>query len=84
MTKRITTNHPQDEAEVERILTALPESQRRVIERYFGFATEASIEVEMQRAAERNLFGSLAEYEKALEGTGKTPRYLAIKAVLGQ
>ena len=83
MTKRIATNHPQDEAKVERILTALPESQRRVIERYFGFATEASIEVEIQRAADRNLFKSVAEYEAALEGAAQSARFLAISEILG-
>ena len=69
--------------EVERILATLPEAQRRVIEDYFGFASEASIELEIQRASERNLFASLAEYEEALKGMGQTPRSLAIAEILG-
>ncbi len=78
-----TTTRQEEAAEIERILTAMPETQRRCIERFFGFITEASIEVEIQRASERNLFGSVAEYEKALQATGQSARSLAVAEILG-
>ncbi len=70
---------------IDKILSALPRHQRRPIEDYFGFISEASISEEIVMNMEAHGFTSIAEYEAALTqaGTGQTPRSLAIAELMG-
>lgn len=72
-------------AEIELTLAALPPEQRRPIERYFRFISEASIDEEISLAMQRQGFENLEDYEKALIGIGGdvTPRSLALAEIMG-
>lgn len=69
--------------QIEAILASLPVEQRRPIEKYFNFVSEASINEAIASQVKQQGFESLAEYERTLLEVGTTPRVLALAEILG-
>lgn len=70
-------------AQIDAILSALPRCQRRPIEDYFGFVSEASIAEEIKMMVENHGYQTVAELEESLKGTGLDARALAIAELSG-
>ncbi len=68
---------------IDEILWKLPREQRRAIESYFGFVSEASIAEEIQKAMVLHGFSTFEAYEASLKEVGQTPRGLAIAELMG-